>query len=85
MEKKEEIKISLSTFFLILAIIVIIIMGYAIFKLYNEKKIANNSIQELKSKTNNFEEILAEEKSSNNIQNQIETLDTNNDIVKQLY
>ena len=84
MEKK-EIKISLSTFFLILAIIVIIIMGYAIFKLYNEKKIANNSIQELKSKTNNLEEILAEEKSSNNIQNQIETLDTNNDIVKQLY
>ena len=83
MDKK--IKISLSTFFLILAIIVIIIMGYAIFKLYNEKKIANNSIQELKSKTNNLEEILAEEKSSNNIQNQIETLDTNNDIVKQLY
>ena len=37
MENK-EVKMSLSTFFLIIAIIVIIIMGYFMYRLSNEKK-----------------------------------------------
>ena len=38
MENKKATKISLSTFFLILAIIVIVIMSYYIYNLNNEKK-----------------------------------------------
>ena len=37
MDKKEPLKISLSTFFLIIAIIVIIVMGFFLFKINNEK------------------------------------------------
>lgn len=50
MEKKEPIKVSLSTFFLIIAIIVIAVMGYFMFKAYNDKaeledKLANANSQ----------------------------------------
>lgn len=41
MEEKKTIKISLSTFFLIIAIITICVMGFFIFKLNDEKNILN--------------------------------------------
>lgn len=39
MEKNKKIKISLSTFFLIIALILIILMAYFIYKIYNDKEI----------------------------------------------
>ena len=36
MNEKKSIKISLSTFFLILSLIIIIIMGFVIYKLYTQ-------------------------------------------------
>lgn len=55
MEEKKSIKISLSTFFLILAIIVIVIMGVFIFKFYNDKKVSDSEVKELESTINNLE------------------------------
>lgn len=55
MEEKKSIKISLSTFFLILAIIVIIIMGYFIYKFYNDKENANNQVVTLNNQVNKLE------------------------------
>ena len=47
MEEKKVTKINLSTFFLILAIILIIVMGIFIFKLYTEKtELTENSIKQ---------------------------------------
>ena len=43
MEEKKVTKISLSTFFLILAIIAIIVMGIFMYKLYNEKTEPGNA------------------------------------------
>ena len=44
MEDRNIIKIRLSTLFLIIAIIVIIIMGFAIYKLYNYKNTVENNL-----------------------------------------
>ncbi len=63
MDKK--IKISLSTFFLILAIIVIIIMGYFIYKLYTEKITIIDETEKLNDQINKLE-------------NQVNTLKENN-------
>lgn len=48
-------KISLSTFFLILAIIVVIVMGIFIYKLYNEKIIETEKSAELQTQVNNLD------------------------------
>ena len=63
MDEKKPIKVSLSTFFLILAIVVIIVMGFFMYKLYNEKVAAtqkvdnlNNEIDTLENTVNNFQE-----------------------------
>lgn len=63
MEENKELKISLSTAFLIIAIVIIIIMGIYIYKLYNDKlvyieKVSNlnnqiNSLQNEKTSLNN--------------------------------
>ncbi len=65
MEKKEQIKVSLSTFFLIIAIIVIAVMGYFMYKLYNEKiateekvKSLNNQVNSLQEKINSISNII---------------------------
>ena len=49
MEEKKAIKINLSTFFLVFAIIVIIIMGIFMYKIYNEKTMAKEESLELKN------------------------------------
>ena len=67
MEKKEPIKVSMSTFFLILAIIVIAVMGYFMFKLYNEKSIAEEKSNELNAKVSSLENVIS------NVQNTIST------------
>ena len=54
MDKKEPIKISLSTFFLILAIIAIIVMGAIIYKLNNDKTAETQKSAELQSQVNSL-------------------------------
>lgn len=83
MEEKKVTKISLSTFFLILAIILIIIMGIFIFKLYaertelteksikQEEKMSDlqNNVDNLTSKLNNISSSISTENTTNNISN----------------
>lgn len=54
MEEKNVTKISLSTFFLILAIIAIIVMGIFIYKLNNDKTAEIQKSTELQSQVNNL-------------------------------
>ena len=54
MEEKKVTKISLSTFFLILAVIVIFIMGYFIYKFYNEKATESKKSIELQAQVNSL-------------------------------
>lgn len=67
MEKKKSI--SLSTIFLILTLIIISVMGYFIYKLYNDNLIANNKVEKLNDKINKLEETIdeLEETKNNNI------------------
>ena len=52
MDKKEPIKVSLATFFLIISIIVIIIMGYFMYKLNNRVVLLESYKNESNEKTN---------------------------------
>jgi len=55
MEEKKTIKISLSTFFLILAIIAICVMGYFIYKLNDDKTKATEQVSELNNQVAKLE------------------------------
>lgn len=56
MEEKKVTQISLSTFFLILSLIVIAVMGIFMYKLYNEKIEANKKSTELQTQVNSLNE-----------------------------
>lgn len=60
MEENKVKKISLSTFFLILAIIVIVVMAIFMYKIYNEKIEANKKSVVLQSQVNNLNETVSE-------------------------
>lgn len=60
MEKKEVTRISVSTFFLIVAIIAIIVMGMVINKLNNEKNAEIKKTTELQAQVNNLNETISE-------------------------
>ncbi|MGN1330838.1 MAG: hypothetical protein ACI4VN_05875, partial [Clostridia bacterium] len=47
MEEKNSIKINLSTIFLIMSLIIIIIMGFFIYKLYKDKHTADSTLADL--------------------------------------
>lgn len=51
MEEKKSLKISLSTLLLLLAIIVILVMGCFIYKLYKDKQLADNKSNNLNNYT----------------------------------
>ena len=70
MEEKKDIKISISTFFLILAIVVIIVMTYFIYNL-NIEKVANlnSEINSLKNTVNKLQE---QSNSSTNNENNVD-------------
>ena len=55
MEEKKVTKISLSTFFLILAIIAICVMGYFIYKLNDDKTKATEKVSELNNQVAKFQ------------------------------
>jgi len=81
MKEKNDTKISLSTFLLIIAIIAIIVMGVFIYKLNNEKNIEiqksadlqtqvsslNNTVNSLQSKINTISETVNDNGSTQNI------------------
>lgn len=77
MEEKKTIKISLSTFFLILAIIVIAIIGVFVFKFYTDKETASSEVKELKSTIDNLEEKI------NSLEQTINDNEKNNDEIKE--
>ncbi len=60
MEEKKEIKISLSTFFLILTIITIIVMGIFIYKLNNDKTAEIQKSTELQAQVNRLNVTLSD-------------------------
>lgn len=68
MEEKKVTKISLSTFFLILALIVIVVMAIFMYKFYNEKIEANEKSAELQTQVSNLNGIVS------NLQGKIETI-----------
>ena len=68
MEKKNEAKISLSSLFLILAIIVIIIMGMLIYQLNNDKLAEIQKSQALQSQVNSLNSTV------NNLQGKIDSI-----------
>lgn len=70
MEEKRTIKISLSTFFLILSIIVIVVMGVFVYKLNNDKKIEIQKSTELQAKINTLIQ-------KHNLSDEINTLQEN--------
>ena len=57
MKEKNETKTNISTILLALAIIVIIAMGYFVYKLYNEKTIEIDKVSKLNSKISELENI----------------------------
>lgn len=67
MEEKKSFKMSLSNVLLFLAIIVILIMGYFIYKIYNEKIIATTEIDNLNKKISGLESIIVNELKETNI------------------
>ena len=83
----KEKKSNLPILFLIIAIIIIIIMGLFIYKLYNDKMSMSNSIEELNDKINKIGEADVQEESQNKNEEQdkLETLNTDSDLVKKLY
>lgn len=59
MEEKKEIKTNLSTILLFLAIIAIIIMGYFIYKLNNDKNLEINKVSDLQLQVNQLNSTLS--------------------------
>jgi len=55
MEESNNIKIHLSTIFLIISIIMIIIMGFFIYKLYNDKQTADTKLMNLNNQVSKLE------------------------------
>ena len=64
MEKKKPI--NLSTIFLIVALIIIVVMGYFIYKLYNNNITANKEEEKLNEKISSLEEQIDELKETKN-------------------
>ena len=81
MEEKKITKISLSTFFLIIAIIVIGVMGYFVYKLNDDKTKATEELNELKNQINNLQSTInnlnTEEKNSTSITTNTTNKNTN--------
>ena len=83
MEEKNVTKISLSTFFLILAIIAIVVMGIFIYKLNNDKTAEIQKSTELQSQVNSLNGTVSDlqekiNKVSETVNSSSSVLDTNN-------
>lgn len=78
MEEKKEIKVSLTTFFLILAIIIILVMGMFIYKLSNEKTEETNKTSELQTRVNSLNNTIGDLQEK--IDNISENINSNNSV-----
>ncbi len=78
MEEKKATKISLSTFFLILALILIVVMSIFIYKFYNEKIEANEKSAELQVQVSNLNTTVNDLQGK--INNILNTINSNNSI-----
>ena len=77
MKEEKAKKISLSTFFLILAIIIIAIMGLFIYNLNNDKTTETKKSAELQTKANNLNNNINElQEKINSISNTISSVNT---------
>lgn len=83
MDKKEPIKISLSTFFLFIAIIVIIVMGYFIFKAFNDKTVVEEQNNNLNSQVNQLQEKINKVSEIANTTNSMNSNNSTNSNVKE--
>ncbi len=72
MEEKNAIKIHLSTVFLILSLIIIIIMGFFMYKIYTYKKNADEKVETLNSEVTRLQSTI------NSIQSTINATNTSN-------
>lgn len=77
MEEKKTIKISLSTFFLLIAIIIICIMGYFLYKMNSDKSAETNKTAEIQNEVNGEINAVNENK-TNNISNTINNNESTN-------
>lgn len=76
-EEKKTIKISLSTFFLILAIIAICVMGFFIYKLNDEKTTTTEQVSQLNNQIANLEDTVKSlQEENNNVSNNDKTTET---------
>ena len=78
MEEKKQIKISVSGFFLILAIIVIVVMGYFIYKISTEKTEKENQIANLNNEVSSLQS--ASRELQGKIDNIANTINSTNNI-----
>ena len=74
MNEKKPIKVSLSTFFLLIAIIIITVMGYFMYKLYNDKVKATDKIEQLNNQINTLQN------SANQLQTNINKISKENNL-----
>lgn len=66
MEEKKVTKVSMSTFFLIIAIIAMVVMGVFIYKFNDDKNKANNEVADLKNKVNALENTIKTNEANKN-------------------
>ena len=87
MEEKKTIRISMSTFFLIIAIIAICVMGFFIYKLNDEKTTATEQVKSLNSKISNLEDTVTnfQNSSSKTTTQETTNLTTNNSSTNSKY
>lgn len=79
MEEKKSSKVSLPTFFLILAIIVIIIMGYYIYNISAQNKAANEELNALNAEISNLKNSVKDyQEKIDSISNTLNSENTNN-------
>lgn len=83
--EKNQGKINLSTVFLILSIVIIIIMGLFMYNLYKGKLSSDNSIKELNDKISTLENSNTQDKNEEQNTNKLESLDIKSDYVRKLY
>lgn len=80
MEEKKTIKISLSTFFLTLAIIALVILGYFTYRLFNYKNNADIQISDLTNQISNYKSSIDSSSNTVNTTNNTENDNTINNI-----
>lgn len=85
MEEKNNIRINLVTVFLIISLIIIVIMGFFIYKLYNDRKIANGKLSDLNNEVARLENIVddlqstsSKDNTTSNTNEDDKSIDTNN-------